>query len=1221
MIPELISDIQKASTVAEALKDAAVKVVILNACDSANAQGNHTNLAQIFVEAGVTTVVAMSYAVLAESAKIFVSHFYEKFLHRKLDADVAAFEARRAMKVNPLRRGAFGLMRPVDDGATPVVYKSYSGSLSWQGQPSENAVLPVVTPESSPSGAPFVGRDIDILQLEDLLSWKNALYLYGPAACGKTSLARHLESWWVKTGFFESIHSISCRTFKSFDEATLYKILASLIQGKIADGSNIDGLKARQVVHQCSCIIFIDDCETTAGKIGLEHFGLPGLDHEAARSLQRFVDGFCADDEVRSRLVLLSRTDALMADHIRDSNGRITKQNIGYYELKELRSTDVAQVMKNLGGAGSILNSFNDGELKEVADLISFHDNNVTMASLLTPCIHQAGTGQDVASVADLDLALQADLPTPMSTSISDRFDTSAQDITVFSDFASVMANLRSCHPDVHRTMLCFALNRNRCLNFANLSGYLLNLAGWELLPGCPGSRAFRLSTPLARRAMRRPDRFHTKIFDHSPATRDALRDAMKILKVIGLVEEDITMTSQHYYKLHPLLPYLLRAEILWLDNSHDFTQALHDSFLDYWHFRASQWTEAGKDTVPGFIETEWPNLCCAIDLCMQQRDFGEGNIEVFDALKHVLKPGGRTAARIEKCQKLLAKAISRFSTRATQSPDSVLPLPILARAMTLVRLWLQFSDAFEADQSALDCIRQSTELLESSRRAHGEVDSESWCTGMAINFAVLRDGLAADQSHKCSLIDSIWNAKLPEDISDDSSLLIFDTQFHLLFQLMDQNEQMQGCGINRDMIQAKADDILNAMAEHELDSTNLELLWSIFKAKHWSENTSIPFNLNGVSQVEDIIQLLQRQGFEMDEDDPVFAVPMAIRYRNDPARARSILLNALHQAHIQDDRHEQRALHRVLFISAAENRDIEHSTFHFDEMIKLDYEIAAAKSSSATQDNLLSRDQLRLEARGNTIIAEIVIHQHATQYNLQPGNAVPGTSRPPREANAADRALTLSRLQRSLKLSLDNDFRDLQCAAHLALGSREAFLEARPNAAWAHFARAVALGDDVNQKHKERFVLGINLAQGRFVMMLMTAWQFKARDETRDEISRHVSEGLGGRWSASQIRTFLDLTFSGAGIRGATLDHSFFQEPPLCRYFEEAQQILFDHNIDDDTFIFWRRDGSDWVFDEEAASEASMHALFAGSRRQNPQNWEGMEPLELPKRFRKYHF
>lgn len=123
MIPELISDIQKASTVAEALKDAAVKVVILNACDSANAQGNHTNLAQIFVEAGVTTVVAMSYAVLAESAKIFVSHFYEKFLHRKLDADVAAFEARRAMKVNPLRRGAFGLMRPVDDGATPVVYK------------------------------------------------------------------------------------------------------------------------------------------------------------------------------------------------------------------------------------------------------------------------------------------------------------------------------------------------------------------------------------------------------------------------------------------------------------------------------------------------------------------------------------------------------------------------------------------------------------------------------------------------------------------------------------------------------------------------------------------------------------------------------------------------------------------------------------------------------------------------------------------------------------------------------------------------------------------------------------------------------------------------------------------------------------------------------------------------------------------------------------------
>lgn len=191
------------------------------------------------------------------------------------------------------------------------------------------------------------------------------------------------------------------------------------------------------------------------------------------------------------------------------------------------------------------------------------------------------------------------------------------------------------------------------------------------------------------------------------------------------------------------------------------------------------------------------------------------------------------------------------------------------------------------------------------------------------------------------------------------------------------------------------------------------------------------------------------------------------------------------------------------------------------------------------------------------------------------------------------------------------------QCRAHLALGANEMLLEARPNAEWAHFARTAALGDEVNLRNRERFVFGTDLACGRFVAMLMTAWQFKTAARARDEISEHVSTALGDGWPQAQVRGFLGLMYDGVGIAGARVDHSFFQDPPLNRYFEEAQRILFDEDIDAGGFMFWRNDGSGWTVEEDAASEATIHAVLVGSRRQNPQNWQGYENVELPERFR----
>jgi hypothetical protein len=392
--------------------------------------------------------------------------------------------------------------------------------------------------------------DINILQLETILFWKRAMFLYGPAGSGKTSLAHHLKDWWVKTNYFKNAYIISCDSLSSFDESTIYRTFASLIDGESdLNAGPSDEPTIRQKVVQSSSIIIINNCETTAGKQNLDHFNLPAMTRQETEDLFKFVENVCAEPEATCRLMLLSRTDALLAHCMVGPDGRINAKEIMYHELKNLRPAEAVQIMKISGGIGN----FSDTENKQVSNLIAFHDNNAAMASLLGSCIVKPSP-----DIAGFSQTLQIELPPRLSDLLIRLLQTtSTQNVSIFSNFTQVIKNIRATYPDVHRAILCFALNRNRSLNYTNLSSYFLNVAGWGLLPGCPAAQASKLSWPGARQAARIPERFYPETFEHSPSTRYAFRDAMKILEVIGLVEDDITIPSGHYYKLHPLLPYL----------------------------------------------------------------------------------------------------------------------------------------------------------------------------------------------------------------------------------------------------------------------------------------------------------------------------------------------------------------------------------------------------------------------------------------------------------------------------------------------------------------------------------------------------------------------------------------------------------------------------------------------------------------------------------------
>ena len=105
------------------------------------------------------------------------------------------------------------LLQPDDrseDWLLPVVYQNQPQSLHVRPfTPEEsNAYYKKVADRYNPAqpGYGFVGRDLDILQIEKLLlTSRNILLVQGMGGAGKSTLLRHLGKWWQTTGLVEHV--------------------------------------------------------------------------------------------------------------------------------------------------------------------------------------------------------------------------------------------------------------------------------------------------------------------------------------------------------------------------------------------------------------------------------------------------------------------------------------------------------------------------------------------------------------------------------------------------------------------------------------------------------------------------------------------------------------------------------------------------------------------------------------------------------------------------------------------------------------------------------------------------------------------------------------------------------------------------------------------------------------------------------------------------------
>jgi Tfp pilus assembly protein PilF len=280
-----------AADLARLLNARRIPMVVLNACQSGKQVGAaETSLGSRLLAAGVQLVVAMGYSVTVSAARLLMTTLYRQLLAGREPA-VAIRRARLELYNDKWRRAAFGQKIKLEDWVLPVIYQNlplHFDPAAFQG---EAAILPTTyNPPRTAYG--FVGRDLDILQIErHLLHRGNLLLMRGMGGAGKTTLLHHLGWWWQKTRLVDQVF------YFGYDVKAYH--LPELISGMGRQlGLKLSGILAQdraQVLRSLKStrhLLILDNLESVTGeRLAVQNTLPPEAQAEARDFLRELVGG------------------------------------------------------------------------------------------------------------------------------------------------------------------------------------------------------------------------------------------------------------------------------------------------------------------------------------------------------------------------------------------------------------------------------------------------------------------------------------------------------------------------------------------------------------------------------------------------------------------------------------------------------------------------------------------------------------------------------------------------------------------------------------------------------------------------------------------------------------------------------------------------------------------------------------------------------------------
>lgn len=166
------------------LTGSSVRLAVINACGGASQAGDpQRGIAPALVVAGVPAVVAMQFAVAAESARVFATELYQA-LTEGFPLDACVTEGRKAVLA------AVGANQP--DWGVPVVYSRAADTRLFDlpPAPKPRCPYPGMVPFQPQDARFFFGRETEIGQILQHLRTQNRLLIIGPSGSGKSSLVK-----------------------------------------------------------------------------------------------------------------------------------------------------------------------------------------------------------------------------------------------------------------------------------------------------------------------------------------------------------------------------------------------------------------------------------------------------------------------------------------------------------------------------------------------------------------------------------------------------------------------------------------------------------------------------------------------------------------------------------------------------------------------------------------------------------------------------------------------------------------------------------------------------------------------------------------------------------------------------------------------------------------------------------------------------------------------
>jgi tetratricopeptide (TPR) repeat protein len=257
-------DSVSAEKIGELLQKYSVGLMVLSACQSAQVAGEDPmgSVAVQLNAAGVPAVLAMSYSILAESARRLFGAFYRNLLAGQgvgaslNGARVALFRDRaRGERQRWQRR----IVLELQDWFLPALYQ-LGGDTSLL-LPRETIDMPVSS-EAAPKIPEFFGRAWELWDVErKFVQNKRRITISGFGGQGKTALAQEACQWLTRTRLFERAGFVSFAGFQNLETSDALRFAVASLGQELGE-SFLDEEAVRVYLQKTPTVIVLDNLET-----------------------------------------------------------------------------------------------------------------------------------------------------------------------------------------------------------------------------------------------------------------------------------------------------------------------------------------------------------------------------------------------------------------------------------------------------------------------------------------------------------------------------------------------------------------------------------------------------------------------------------------------------------------------------------------------------------------------------------------------------------------------------------------------------------------------------------------------------------------------------------------------------------------------------------------------------------------------------------------------